>query len=80
MSKKIFKHGTKKAIDIDDAILKKLGIDEKTVLEIKVEGNSLVITPVKIKKRTSDKTKKIREAYKKVAKKHKKAFAKLAKK
>jgi antitoxin component of MazEF toxin-antitoxin module len=51
MVKKLSKHGNSLALVIDRPILELLGIDEETSLEISTDGESLVIAPVRDKKR-----------------------------
>ena len=51
MIKKLSKHGNSLALVIDRSILELLGIDEKTSLELSTDGQSLVIAPLRDKKR-----------------------------
>lgn len=51
MVKKLSKHGNSLALVIDRPILELLGIDEETQLEISTDGESLVVAPVRDKKR-----------------------------
>lgn len=51
MVKKLSKHGNSLALVIDRSILDLLDIDEETSLEISTDGESLVIAPVRDKKR-----------------------------
>lgn len=51
MIKKLSKHGNSLALVIDRSILDLLDIDEKTSLEISTDGESLVVAPVRDKKR-----------------------------
>jgi antitoxin MazE len=51
MIKKLSKHGNSLALVIDRSILELLGIDEKTSLELSTDGESLVVAPVRDKKR-----------------------------
>lgn len=76
MNKKLVQHGNSKALILDKPILKLLNIDEETILELKIEGNSLIITPSS--KKLKDKEKIIQEAYEEIAEKYKDAFKKLA--
>jgi len=55
MLKKLSKYGNSRAIIIDKPILKLLDISDDTELKIKIEGESIVITP---KKKTKGKKKK----------------------
>lgn len=43
MTKRLVKHGNSLALLIEKPILKILGIDEQTDLQVKIEGNSLII-------------------------------------
>ena len=45
MTKKLTKHGNSLALVIDKPILELLKINEKTELEITIEGNNLIISP-----------------------------------
>jgi antitoxin component of MazEF toxin-antitoxin module len=51
MIKKLSKHGNSLALVIDRSILELLGIDEKTALELSTDGESLVVAPLRDKKR-----------------------------
>lgn len=51
MIKKLSKHGNSLALVIDRAILDLLDIDEDTALEMSTDGESLVVAPVRDKKR-----------------------------
>ncbi len=51
MIKKLSKHGNSLALVIDRSILELLGIDEKTSLELSTDGESLVVAPLRDKKR-----------------------------
>jgi antitoxin component of MazEF toxin-antitoxin module len=51
MIKKLSKHGNSLALVIDRSILELLGIDERTSLELSTDGESLVVAPVRDKKR-----------------------------
>ena len=51
MVKKLCKHGNSLALVIDRAILELLGIDERTSLELSTDGESLVVAPLRDKKR-----------------------------
>jgi len=79
MNKKLVQHGNSKALILDKPILKLLNIDDETILEIKIEGKSLVITPTKKKKKRKKLTKKqFEEAYEEIDEKYEEAFKKLA--
>lgn len=51
MVKTLTKHGNSLALVIDKAILELLKVDADTPLEISTDGNSLIISPVRDKKR-----------------------------
>ncbi len=51
MIKKLSKHGNSLALVIDRSILDLLGITEQTSLEISTDGESLVVAPLRDKKR-----------------------------
>lgn len=50
-SKKLSKHGNSLALVIDRSVLDLLEINEDTPLEISTDGESLVVSPVRDKKR-----------------------------
>ncbi|HZZ28157.1 MAG TPA: hypothetical protein VFE46_09150 [Pirellulales bacterium] len=51
MIKKLSKHGNSLALVIDRSILELLGIDERTSLEVSTDGQSLLVAPLRDKKR-----------------------------
>jgi antitoxin MazE len=51
MIKKLSKHGNSLALVMDRSILDLLHIDEKTALSISTDGESIVVSPVRDKKR-----------------------------
>ena len=51
MIKKLAKHGNSQAIVIDKAILDLLDIDDDTPLMISTDGERLVVTPIRNKKK-----------------------------
>jgi len=51
MVKKLTKHGNSMALVIDRPVLDLLGIGEDTPLEIVTDGDALVVTPVRDKRR-----------------------------
>lgn len=77
MTKKLIKHGNSMALVIDKPILKMLGFDEKTPLELSVQDNTLVIKS-RLKKSKSHEEE-IDEIAKKIMKKYEPVFKKLAK-
>lgn len=46
MRKKLVKHGNSRALVIDKAILELLDVDDDTDFEIRLQGESLTVTPV----------------------------------
>ncbi len=50
MNKKLTKHGNSLALVIDKPLLKLLKINEKTLLEISIKDNTLIIKPTTVKK------------------------------
>jgi len=51
MIKKLSKHGNSLALVIDRAILDLLGINESTELELSTDGEAIVVSPVRDRKR-----------------------------
>jgi antitoxin component of MazEF toxin-antitoxin module len=74
MIKKMVSHGNSAALIIDKPILEMLKIDMDTLLEISTDGSSLIISPVRDKKRE----KKFRAALEKVNKRHGRTLKRLA--
>jgi antitoxin MazE len=74
MVKRLVAHGNSAALIIDKPVLDLLNIDMDTPLEIKTDGASLIISPV----RTADREKRLRQALKKVNKNHATTLKKLA--
>ena len=82
MIKKLTKHGNSHALIIDKPILKLLNIKDNTKLEIRIEDNSLIITPVQRKTATTKKVssdKKMQKILEEALEKYDKTFRKLAK-
>jgi antitoxin MazE len=74
MVKRLVAHGNSAALIIDKPVLDLLNIDMDTPLEIKTDGASLIISPV----RTADGGERLRQALKKVNKNHGTTLKKLA--
>jgi len=74
MIKYLTRHGNSRAIVIDRAILELLKIDDDTPLEISTDGQSLLVTPVRDKKRQA----KFRKALESTNKKYGRALKRLA--
>jgi antitoxin MazE len=51
LTKKLSKHGNSLALVIDGSILKLLGIDERTSLNVSTDGRALVVVPAQEKRR-----------------------------
>jgi antitoxin MazE len=51
LTKRLSKHGNSLALVIERSILKLLGIDERTPLDISTDGKALVISPARDKRR-----------------------------
>ena len=78
MSKKLTKHGNSLALIIDKPLLDVLKINEKTKLEIIIEGGDLIIRPVG-KKQASRREESVDSIAKKIMEKYAPVFKKLAK-
>jgi antitoxin component of MazEF toxin-antitoxin module len=75
MIKNLIKHGNSHALVIDKAVLELLKIDpETTQLEIATDGNVLIITPIRDKK----KQKELKDALAKIDGKYASVFKRLA--
>ena len=75
MIKKLVTHGNSSALLIDKPILDLLHIDKNTDLEVRTDGENLIISPV----RSESRKKKIGKILTKVNKNHSKSFRELAK-
>ena len=76
MIKKLVKHGNSKAIIIDRGVLDLLKIKDDTPLDISTDGNLLIISPVRDKKRQ----KKLEEGLERANKKYGRMLKRLANK
>ena len=74
MVKKLTKHGNSLALVIDKAVLELLKINADTPLEISTDGDVLIITPIRGKKRR----KKFEQALKDTNRKYSKMLKRLA--
>ncbi len=74
MAKKLTRTGNSLALVLDPPILKATGIDEQTPLEVSTNGDVIVISPVRSKRRT-DELKQILEG---LHREHAGAFRRLA--
>ncbi|MBP5271401.1 MAG: AbrB/MazE/SpoVT family DNA-binding domain-containing protein [Clostridia bacterium] len=75
MIKKLTKHGNSAALVIDKPILSLLGATADTSFEVRTNGNSLILTPV----RDEEREKRLDEAFEENVKRYKKTFETLAK-
>lgn len=76
MVKRLIQHGNSAALIIDKAILELLDISLTTPLEVKTDGEKLIISPI----REGDQMRPaVRAAYEKVIAKRDKVFKRLAK-
>lgn len=81
MLKKLIKHENSNALIIDKSILDILNIGTKTILKIKTDGKSIIITPIdkgKLLKKVSDDPK-VQKAFEEVLEEYASALEKLAK-
>jgi antitoxin MazE len=75
MLKKFIKHGNSHALVIDKAVLEILRIDPATTeLEITTDGNVLIITPIRTKKKQQE----LKETLAKIDKQYASVFKRLA--
>ena len=66
MIKKLQKHGNSRALVIEKPLMELLGIGDDTLLQLTVEGQSLIITPVDVgigPERVKESLKKMRRRY-----------------
>jgi antitoxin component of MazEF toxin-antitoxin module len=74
MAKTLTRNGNSLALTIDRPILEATGIDADTLLEISTDGDVIVISPVRSKKRTA----KLKEVSDEIFREHAGAFRRLA--
>ena len=74
MVKKLTRTGNSLAIVLDKPLLEQLGIDENTDLELSTNGDVLVVTPVRDRKRE----RKFRKAVEKINRKYAGLFRRLS--
>ena len=74
MKTKIVKYGNDSAILLDKEMISKLQIDENTSIDIFIEDNVIIISPIKDK----DRKKKIEQSLKRINKKFSSTLKKLA--
>ena len=74
MIKKLTKHGNSAALVIDKPILSLLGATPDSSFEVRTNGNSLILTPV----RNEEEEKRFRDTIEKIGNRYKKTFKKLS--
>jgi antitoxin component of MazEF toxin-antitoxin module len=74
MVKTLTRNGNSLALTLDKPLLEATGIDADTQLEVSTDGNVIVISPVRTKKRTA----KLKEISDEIFRKHAGAFRRLA--
>lgn len=82
MKKKLVKYGNSTALVIDKPILQLLSIDETAELEISTDGESLILTPVKVDRKSVRKVsqdQKIQKVFEEIIKEYGPVFKKLSK-
>ena len=82
INKKLVRHGNSSALVLDKPILQLLGIDNDTILELRVEGDTLIIKRAqskKGKKRIVSKDKTIQKTYEEIMDEYSEVFEQLAK-
>ena len=75
MIKKLTKHGNSAALVIDKPILSLIGATADTLFEVRTNGNSLILTPV----RNEEEEKRFRDTIEKIGNRYAKTFETLAK-
>jgi antitoxin MazE len=75
MPKKLTHTGNSLALVLDRPILEATGIDEETLLEVSTDGDVIVISPVRPKRRTA----KLKKVLEELHREHAGAFRRLAK-
>jgi len=53
LTKKLARHGNSRALVIEKPILDLLGIDDNTFLQLHTDGESLILTPITVEKRSA---------------------------
>ena len=79
MNKRLSVIGNSLGLIIDKPILELLNIDRDTVLELKTDGEALIIRPASVDTTQSARAQRIRAISRKVSTTHAKAFEELAK-
>jgi antitoxin component of MazEF toxin-antitoxin module len=79
MRKKLSAIGNSLGLVIEKPILELLNIDRDTELNIRTDGERLIVEPIREPQRTSDRRTRVRDATEKLLKKHASTMRKLAK-
>ena len=74
MAKKLTRTGNSLALVLERPILDATGIDDETLLEVSTDGDVIIISPVRSKRRT----KKLKEILEELHREHAGAFRRLA--
>ncbi|HKY35130.1 MAG TPA: hypothetical protein VJN18_04255 [Polyangiaceae bacterium] len=74
MTKKLTRTGNSLALVLDRPILDATGIDDQTPLEVSTDGDVIVVTPIRPKRRTS----KLKKVLERLHREHAGAFKRLA--
>jgi len=75
MPKKLTRTGNSLALVLDRPVLEATGIDDETLLEVSTDGDVIVISPVRPKRRTA----KLKSVLEELHRQHAGAFRRLAK-
>ena len=75
MPKKLTRTGNSLALVLDRPLLEATGIDDETLLEVSTDGDVIVISPVRPKRRTA----KLKKVLEELHREHAGAFRRLAK-
>jgi antitoxin MazE len=75
MPKKLTRTGNSLALVLDRPILEATGIDDETLLEVSTDGDVIVISPVRPKRRTA----KLKNVLEEIHRQHAGVFRRLAK-
>ena len=75
MPKRLTRTGNSLALVLDRPILEATGIDDETLLEVSTDGDVIVISPVRPKRRTA----KLKNVLEEIHRQHAGAFRRLAK-
>ncbi len=79
MQKTLTRHGNSMALIIDRPILELLQIESDTPLEITTDGESLIVSPVRLDGESAERKRKVRKAIEKANQRYGNALKNLAK-